>query len=167
MPPTFLWTMHMDPDLQRDDRLRRATLTEVAAWGMQYENLVVFGTRANDRQLFAQRGYIEEWQQGSLFIGKFEQCPLDVALTAHRSDAPIEVSYGAWGLREVAREVLPASRLQPDSALRFEVPALCGDLWVRIQSTVSGAKCRQAREDGKMRVTAARPRTEVVCDLGM
>jgi hypothetical protein len=38
---------------------------------------------------------------------------------------------------------------------------------LRIESTVSGAKCRQAREDGKMRVTASRPRTEVVCDLGM
>jgi hypothetical protein len=166
IPPDYMLFMSVNPELERDPRQRRAVVTDVAAWGMFYENIVAFGTRPEDRSLLVARGYRAEWEQGSLFIAAFDPCDVDLVVTSGvRED--LEVSFGAWGLREIDRMRVPAERVDPASATRVEFSPLCGDLWVVVTSVGSGAKCRQAREDGKMRVTASRPRTEVVCDLGM
>jgi len=165
IPPAAFWTIPVDPDFHRDDRLRRASLTDVAAWGVYYENLLTFGTRPEDRQLLAARGYETEWEQGALWMARFEPCSVGVMVTLAAPAPALEVSYGAWGLRELGKHALPAEGMELGKAVPVEFPTLCGELWVLVRGVGTGAHCRQARPDGKQRVTAVRPRTEVACDV--
>ncbi|MEJ7733239.1 MAG: hypothetical protein WKG00_29100 [Polyangiaceae bacterium] len=160
-PPFILFTVSADTALRTEARLRRATLTEIASWGMVHQDLIVLGSRPEDAALLTMRGYRIDWQNDSALIAAFEPCPLTVEIGGDAT-RPAKLQWGVWGLRDVADMPLPAGEAGTPRGVR--VPAMCGDLFVRVSwPDDAQARCQEAREDGKVKVTNTREGVTVVC----
>jgi hypothetical protein len=160
-PPFILFTVSSDTTLRTDARLRRATLTEIAAWGMVHQDLIVLGTQPQDRSLLEMRGYRIDWENDSALIAAFEPCPLTIEV-AGDATREAKLQWGVWGLRDVAD--MPLHPAPPDTPRAVRVPAMCGDLFVRVYwPDAPEARCREAREDGKIKVTNTRDGGTVAC----
>ncbi len=157
------------PEFQTNRALRHVEENELATFGMFYEGVLLTGARPDDLALWHRRGYVADWEQGSVMVGRFVPCAIDVALRdgAEREGAPLlDVGVGEKVvLRDVARPVLAAD----DGSRHVRVDdGPCGHVWVRphwarTESASRPALCGNAGADGKLRALVARTAGEVAC----
>ena len=164
----------------KDPKLRAATLTELAADGMPFEGIHVWGGRAEDFTVFVDRGYVTEFQSGRTFIGRFEGCPAELVLPASALEhEAVYYEYGlfsrvqldreprSFGLRSLKRETPVV-----DGALHVPLAARpCGEIWVRVLWDVDGSSsftpgdrtCANAVSQGRVRANVSREHASVAC----
>lgn len=172
--------MASSPSAERDPVLRSAVLTQLAADGMPFEGIHVVGGRAADFALFERRGYVPEFQHGSLFIARFEGCPAAVLLsTGALGDGPVLVEYGLFSRalldpepRSIATQRVDPASPSLEGAIRVPLNGRpCGEIWVRPFGDVDGSgdftrgdrTCANADAQGRILVKVSREQPFVRC----
>lgn len=163
------------PEIAADPAARRALVTFLAAVGMPFEDVVLYG-RPEDGDVLAERGYAVDFRRGGLFIGRFLGCPLtiEVRAPAPRS-AAMFVEYGFDPMpRALDRRVLPPDETPGGESVTKLSPRipLCGPTWLRVtlDADRSGGPskgdrfCEGADTKGRVHVTAKRGDT-IVCRI--
>ncbi len=67
--------------------LRRKLTTYVAAHGVDFEDVILWGLPA-DAELLLERGYVADWRREGLMLAHFEGCPVRLAIETHGAGAP-------------------------------------------------------------------------------
>ncbi len=147
------------PDFQTDRRYRHSIEEELLLYGTRYEGVLLTGARPEDLALWKKRGYVPEWEQGSVMIARFQPCRVTVVLNgdAKEGGAPrVDLRAGAAVMRDIA--------LPPSGVLEG---APCGLVYVRPHwEEPSGAKrwCGGLTEDGELRAILTREGGSVACE---
>jgi hypothetical protein len=152
-----------------DTGLRHRVENALATYGMFYEGVLVMGARPDDHALFQARGFVDEWTQGSVFIGHFVPCLLDVIIPLS-GDAPL-LDLGVGPQTILGDQMLP-STLEGDGTrhVRFQ-HSPCGEVWVRphwdkkkADGTVARSFCKNAGRAGDIAATLTRSFAKVTCE---
>jgi hypothetical protein len=162
-PVERFWTVIGDPAFRADAALRARVVTELAAYGTHYESIAVFGARPDDARLLESIGYVADWQQGSLFLGKHVPCAATLALSGPAGTQP----RLSWGLAPLEQAMVdtglpplpPLSERVPTVSLKLDDLA-CGAVWLRV-STPAGA-CAGADPSGRLQLQLSRGQAPVV-----
>jgi hypothetical protein len=146
------------PDFQTDRRYRHGVEEELLMYGMKYEGVLLTGARPEDLVVWKKRGYVPDWEQGSVMIARFQPCPLTVVLhgDAMEGSPRVDLRAGAAVMRDIA---LPASGVIER--------APCGLVYVRPHwEEAGGAKrwCGGLKEDGELRAILTHEGGSVVCE---
>jgi hypothetical protein len=178
-PDVSHWAVVASDAFRNDAARRRHVLTELAAFGMAFESIVVFGARPSDIALFTSRGFSEEWSRGRLFIGSYRACGTEVILPAREvGSPPVLVSYGLVPIDAPFDEVRldgPRGVAPPEAPPILSIPlsgGLCGEVWVRAvwDEDRSGGlspgdrTCRGADDAGRLRANVTRDRPRIECE---
>jgi hypothetical protein len=149
-----------------DLSFRNATLSELANFGMPYEEVALFGTIPSDVALWRDRGYVVDWKGTATLVAHFIPCRLEVTMPASSAAPPpvFDVSGGGDTLIADGR-VFP---LVEQDVARFVFPAApCGPLAVRARWHEGGGRdayCANADAHGDLRVHVTRRSGTVACD---
>jgi len=167
--------------LESQPKLRTSVMTELAADAMPFEGIHVVGGRPDDALVFAERGFVTEHLQGSLFIARFEGCPSELVLPPGALDRePVFYEYGLFfpvGISPEPRTAMTKEidRKTPISADgQLHVPLAgkpCGELWLRVVWDVDSSSgysrgdrtCKGAMRDGRMLARVSRDHPLVTC----
>jgi hypothetical protein len=168
------------PWAANDPKLREAVFTELAADGMPFEGIHVYGARPDDFALFNRRGYATEFARGPLFIGRFEGCPAELVLAPGSLDhEPAYYEYGLFSQALLAPEprslgVRMVRRDTPVIGGAIRVPLAgrpCGEIWARVFWDADGSStftpgdrlCENGDSQGRVRADVSRDRPSVTC----
>lgn len=173
IPPARLWWAPLLEANTRDNPvIREQFLTTAAIWGGGYGDVVMYGARTADRDLFQRRGYETTWQQGALDLLRLNPCNGQLEVPGNSSDAPVFVEIGVPGSRApMDRHALP-----PDPAPRL-IPILggiCGPVWARVSWDRDGSRtpspgddfCAGAAIDGRFDLLITRGAPVLRCPEG-
>ncbi|MDB5216364.1 MAG: hypothetical protein JWO86_4291 [Myxococcaceae bacterium] len=180
LPDFYTQSLAASRFFAEDPKLRTSVLTQLAANGMPFEGIHVVGGRPEDFALFNARGYVTEFQQGSLFIGRFEGCPSELVLPAGALDRePVFFEYGLFSryvvnadTRPYARVPIPRETPAVDGLIHVPLPGRpCGLVWVRVVWDADGSAtftpgertCEKAKWEGRLLATVTRDRLTVSC----
>jgi hypothetical protein len=160
-PVARYWTIIGDPAFQTDAALRAGVVTELAAYGTHYESIAVFGARPDDVRLLESIGYVADWKQGSLFLGKPVPCAAMLTLSGPANTMP----HLAWGLSPLEAPMLEMN-LPPlpvgVDAVSLKLDGLaCGSVWLRV-STQNGTPCAGADTSGRLALRLSHELTPMV-----
>lgn len=158
------------PDFQTNRAFRHEQENELATYGMFYEGVLLTGARPEDEALWHKRGYVADWEHGSVMVAHFEPCSIDLELRegAEQGDPPrIDVGVGAKViLRDLEREKV----LMPDGSTHLLIEqGPCGRAWVKPHWDGStGGKsvrsfCATAGENGEVSGLFTREEHRVLC----
>ncbi len=165
-PVERYWTVAGDPAFQTDAALRARVVTELAAYGTHYESIAVFGARPEDARRLESIGYVADWKEGSLFLGKHVPCAATLALSGPAGTVP----QLAWGLEPLEAPMVetplpPLPPGVPTVSLKLDRLA-CGAVWLRV-STQDGTACAGADASGRLVLDLSHgPAPIVTCALG-
>jgi len=149
------------PEFQTDFAFREEQENVLATFGMFYEGIVVTGARPFDLAVWERRGFVADWQRGSVLVAHFEPCPVDVILPRGLPLPLLDVGVGSTEvLRNTTAPPLPVG----DDRIRLAAPhGPCGRIWVRPhwdETPPDGAKqvsfCENADARGAIEVTVTR-----------
>ena len=163
-----------------DAKLRASVLTELAANGMPFEGIHVVGGRPEDFTVFSGRGYVKEFQHGSLFIARFEGCPTELLLPPGSLDGePVYYEYGLFSPslitaepRALAKRIIDRATPVSDGAIHVPLPGRpCGEIWLRVVWDADGTStltagdrsCEGAQWEGRLLANVSRDRPTVRC----
>jgi hypothetical protein len=150
-----------DPRLVRPDT-RARLVTEEAVYGTYYENVLVFGANARDREVLADRGYVTDFEHGSFVNAHFVACPVEVESEVFPTDPPVLVRGGLRNDELWNAKIAPIPNRH---AVRASLKMLCGDVWVRYHWQGSEQqRCKNADAKGRLFVHATRDGAHVVCE---
>jgi hypothetical protein len=166
--------------VETDPKLRGSVMTELAADGMPFEGIHMIGGRLSDVALFKDRGYVTEFQSGSLFIARFDGCPAELLLQPGALDG--EALYYEYGLfsqasltlepRALATEIVKRDTPVIDGAIHVPLKSRpCGEVWIRVVWDADGSStftpgdrtCVNARWQGRLRANVSRDHTAMTC----
>lgn len=142
---------------------------ELASFGMYYDEIALFGALPEDIAVWQARGYVADWQRGSVLLAHFVPCALDVTLPATTTPPGPEID-----LRVGKITLVEAARVKPevgdDGRLHFQLaPSPCGIVNVRVrwEPTPEGRRraCRNANPAGDLVVAVSRTSHSIACDL--
>jgi hypothetical protein len=156
------------PEFQTDPVFRDEQEGVLCTFGMFYEGVVVTGARKSDLALWQRRGFVADWQRGSVLIAHFEPCTADVTVPRGLPLPLVDVGVGSTEvLRNAALPRTPAG--DGDARLLVE-HAPCGGIWVRPHwDTVASdgapsiAFCGNAGPSGAIDVTVTRDGGHATC----
>lgn len=153
----------------RDPRLvnaeaRSALLTKLMVYGASYENVLFFGSNAQDRALLLDRGFVTDYAHGSFVNAHFDPCRIELVLDVHPNDPPVLVRAG-FGESEVWNAAIsPLPPVGDRRPLLASLRTFCGDVWARVEWQNSDEHCAHADAQGHIAVHAARPLTRITCE---
>jgi hypothetical protein len=156
------------PEFQTDPAFREEQENVLATFGMFYEGVVVTGARPGDHALWRRRGFIADWERGSVLVAHFEPCAAFVTVPGGLPLPLLDVGVGSTEvLRDGAQPGMPAD----DDQIRLVVEhGPCGRVWVRPHwdsTTPDGAKhttfCQNAGTTGAIEVTVTRTGGHATC----
>ena len=159
------------PEFQADLGLRQEQQDELATYGMFYEGVLLTGARADDVALWRERGYVADWERGSVLVGHFEPCALDVRLPRDVGPPLLDVGVGAdTVLKDVERPLL----VEADGAAHVVIAqGPCGRVWVRPHWDVGGSDgrprasfCENAAATGELVALVTRTDGHLECTQG-
>ena len=179
-PDPLAQTIAQSPRIATDAKLRASVLTELAANGMPFEGIHVVGGRPDDFAVFKGRGYVTEFQHGSLFIARFEGCPAELLLPPDALDGePVYYEYGLFSSslitpapRALAKRVIDRATPMSDGAIHIPLAGRpCGEIWLRVvwdgdgtsTLTAGDRTCENAHWEGRLRANVSRDRPTVRC----
>lgn len=125
---------HYDPILRglefRTDRaFREQQEGELATFAMFYEGVLVSGARPEDHALWKRRGFVADWERGTVFLGHFEPCTVDLTLPPSAPAPLLDVGVGE---KEIFADVRRPLGEGPAGAGRVAIDwAPCGRVWFR------------------------------------
>ena len=163
-----------------DPKLRVGVLTELAADGMGYEGIHVVGGHPADFLVFTERGYVTEFQNGSLLIARFEGCPSELLLPLGALDRePVYFEVGLFSRyllqakpQTIAKKPIGRDAPVRDGAIHVPLPRRpCGAVWVRVvwdadasSTLTSGDRtCERTTSDGRLVATVTRDHPTIEC----
>lgn len=140
-----------------NERLWFAVSTRIAEHASRFEDLTIFGSRA-ERAGIIDRGFSSDLDTDEVFIGRFRGCPCEVILPEDwLGRAPIIVEYGFWPLRQPSwSSVLDTTQL----GRHLQLPnAPCGPIWIRLVLDLDGSG---AMSEGDLLCRSADPTGQLV-----
>jgi hypothetical protein len=151
--------------------LRRRVVDELARFGMRFEGVLVTEARPEDLRVLANRGYEADWHRGSVFIGHFVPCPLDVVIPAEGDVPRIDLELGDPEALPTVLRYLPQPPLDgPEGHRHLTMPdAPCGEVRVRPhwdskrEGTLTRTYCGNA-PTGAIATTLTRTPSQVTCE---
>ncbi len=150
-------------EFQLDRAFRQREENELATYGMFFEGVLVTGARPEDITLWKKRGFVADWERGSVLIAHFEPCVIDVRVPAGLSAPALDIGVGPETL---AREARPAVTRDAEGT-HIEVPgAPCGRVWVRPRWLDAGGGasfCDNAGPTGELTATVTRSHGRFDC----
>jgi hypothetical protein len=153
-----------NPANRDDHELRAAMLTELAAHGSRYQDVIVWGETADAQHLLS-LGFAADWQQGGLLIARFVGCPLTVRIdpgNASLAGEQLEVGwYPSWHVSH--QYPLERGTLQPDGSRSLLLRQTCGKAWIRY--TGKGYACEGADTEGRLLLARSSDQPEALCRL--
>jgi len=155
------------PEFQTDAAFREEQESVLATFGMFYEGVVVTGLRPVDHALWRQRGFVADWEQGSVLVAHFAPCGIDVTVAGGGEIPLLDVGVGGT---ETLRNAKLAPVVTNDGVLHLKVEhAPCGKAWVRphwnlpVASDAQVQLCANASADGLLHVDVPREGGSVAC----
>jgi len=153
-------------EFSHDLPFRLTAESELASFGMFYDEVVVFGTIPADVAMWRERGFVVDDESGTTFLAHFVPCSVDFTMPAASAESPptFDVHVGAFGLLEGAR--VPGV-VKEDGLAHFAIaPAPCGDVAVRARWGGAGATtfCRNADAAGDVVGSVTRGSSVIACD---
>jgi hypothetical protein len=128
-PPEKYLPIFASSRFATDPSFRRAEESEVATYGMFYEGILLTGATPDDLALWHRRGFVADWERGSVMIAHFEPCPIDVVLPASTPLPKLDVGVGSFTL---LRDLAIPPVADDTGELHFPLPqGPCGRVWVR------------------------------------
>jgi hypothetical protein len=174
-PPLFDQRDLYDPELRANPSAHRAYVSFIAALGVRFEDVVLWGS-LEDGDALIERGYQPDFRRGGLFMGRFGGCPVEVAFhTLSPRREAIFVEYGFVPMPQALNQTVlapdPAGSGPVTTSFKPET-SLCGPVWLRagLDLDLSGSPspgdrvCKGADRYGRLRVTATSGQT-IACDL--
>jgi hypothetical protein len=170
IPAIREYAPEMESDVFDHDRaFRRRVEDELATYGMFYEGVLVTEARPSDLALWHARGYAADWEHGTVLVGHFVPCPLDVDVWGGAASPRVDVGVGA---QTILRDEQPEPRTDGEGVRHLALPrSPCGDVWVRPHwdgARADGAEgrafCRNASATGELRATLTWGSASVRCD---
>jgi hypothetical protein len=149
----------------RDFRLHEEG--ELATFGMFFEGVLVTQARPEDLDLWQRRGYVTEWQQGSVLLAHFEPCSIDLVLAPETAVWPapsVDVGVGRRTLVQGAS--FPVSHDSEGAGHVAIERGPCGRVWVRPRWAADDGRprgCDGANAKGELHVTISRTEHAAVC----
>jgi hypothetical protein len=150
-----------------DTELRRRVLGELLTFGSRYEGILVTAARPDDLDLVRERGFVADWSQGSVFIGHFVPCTVDVTVPTGVDVPEVDVGVEAFAMIRGVHDVM----LAPDGSKHIVIDkAPCGVAWVRPHWGADDDPkrlprfCKNADADGMLRASLGRDVTDLVCE---
>jgi hypothetical protein len=168
-PVDHYWALLASDPFVHDPAVRGRVLTELAAFGMPYEDVLLFGARPDDEAAWLARGYLADWQKPSLLIARFRGCSLGVALPAAAARERPRLGLGPWPIDESSVDiVIPVP--SPDAPDIVTLPLkhmMCGDMWIRVDWSADGSAgrrtCAGADREGRLRFHLAGDDGRIEC----
>ncbi len=151
------------PDFQTDLEFRRLEEGILATYAMLYEGIVLTGARADDLAFFHRRGFVTDWERGTVLIGHFEPCALHISVPA---GTPPRVDVGV-GETTLVHDVSLRPHPSANGRVRLTVDrGPCGEAWARPHWSREGRSvyCEGANATGEVPVSISREGGRVVCD---
>lgn len=165
---------------ENDPKIRASLLIDLAADGMPFEGIHVVGGRPSDYRVLNERGYVTEYENSSIFIGRFVGCSSELVLPAEAvGREPVRYEYGLFSKailtpepRPIATGVVPPEMPATDGALHIPLRARpCGEIWIRVYWDVDGSGsytpgdrvCENAHWQGRLRTTVDHDHGSVSC----
>jgi len=149
-------------DLAFRDRVE----SEIATYGMYYEEVVVFGTIPSDVALWRERGFAVDWKGATTLLAHFEPCTIDVSVAAAAAD-PAPTFDVEVGIDKVIVGARPTAVMEGLTA-HFVLPtAPCGKVGVRAKWEHQGGAatfCRNADTEGRVLAKISRTSGAVDCE---
>lgn len=154
------WGGLAQSDPVADAPFRASLLASLAHTGTAYQDVIFYGPVA-DRAQLSSRGYVTEFGNDGLWIGRYRGCPLKVEVSvAGPQAAPLFVELGWLPLAEVAdTRVMPPSTKGDERivSVQFDT-APCGGVWLRAGLDKDGSghwkpasgSCEGASIDGRL-----------------
>jgi hypothetical protein len=153
------------PEFGSDLAYRLEIENELASFGVFYDEVAVFAALPPDLALWAERGYVTDWQKGGALVAHFEPCSIDFATPAFAIDPPptFTLSVGKIGL---AKGVSVPPVVRGKSAHFKLAPAPCGIVTVRADwPEAVHATCANANANGSFLTRVTRTGGRIVCDV--
>lgn len=141
--------------------------SELASYGMFYDEVVVFGAMPRDFALWHDRGYSTDYASTATLIAHFEPCTIDLEMEASAaSRGPIvDARVGEMVLMNDVRPSF--TRVAGDRTHAELAAAPCGHVVVRVRwEPVPGEAvfCRNANARGELRARISRESRVVTCE---
>jgi hypothetical protein len=165
VPPILrYWGLSGDDPRIATPKLRTGVLTDLAAFGTYYENVLVFGATASDRSLLLDRGYVIDFEHGSFINAHAEPCAVELLVPMRPDDPPVLIRGGVRGEGLWSAKITP---IPDDHALRASMRTLCGDVWVHVQWQNSELRCTNGDRHGRIALHAVSGGvSRVTCERG-
>ena len=168
VPPILrYWGLSGDDPRIATPKLRTGVLTDLAAFGTYYENVLVFGATPSDRSLLLDRGYVIDFEHGTFINAHAEPCAVEVLVPMRPDDPPVLIRGGVRGEGLWSAKITP---IPDEHTLRASMRTLCGDVWVHVQWQNSELRCANGDRHGRIALHAvaggASGPTRVTCERG-
>lgn len=157
IPPLSIWGLPRSSPEMTQPASRRDIIDQNLVFGMRYENILVFGATKVDLAQLDERGYVQDFAQGTFYNGHFEGCSVDLVFSPLPSDRSMAVIAG-FGENALWR----AAFSKEGDRIHALAKTLCGDIWVQAQWLESKATCRDADTNGRIHVSATRGKPVIV-----
>jgi len=169
IPPAEKYAPEMESDVfDNDVGYRLRVEDELATYGMFYEGVLVTAARPYDLALWHARGFAPDWERGTVLVGHFVPCLLDVTIPASGDPPLLDVGVGG---QTIFKDEHPEPKLSQDGSRHLSLPrAPCGAVWVRPhwdRTTSDGSHerryCPNAEPTGEIRATLTWAAAKVTC----
>ncbi len=131
--------------LPLNDPKRLRALDEYAVAGTACEDVLLLSER-EDADRLRERGYVDDFQNGQLYLGHYKGCDAEAVLPAAAAGQVIQFGWWPWtstGRRVTLEGATPAA----DGRLHVALPgAPCGRVWLKLES--KGLRCLGADAEG-------------------
>jgi len=155
------------------ERLREAVLSYHASAAVEAEDIALYSRV--DHDWFRQRGFVPDYVDGPLFLGRFVGCDLSVGINnPPAAGRAVTVSYGWYplDLAKRTRSVVVPDPRPPFLTVPLERPP-CGAVWIRVHEDRDGdgrlspgdRVCQRADRQGRNVVENRRALRGVRCTL--
>jgi hypothetical protein len=150
-------------DFQTNRAFRHEQEHELASYGMFYEGVLLTGATSDDTALWHKRGYVSDWEHGSVMVAHFEPCSADIVLGDHadEGDPPrLDVGVGTMVvLRDIEARRVTSGEGEARATRLVLDHAPCGRVWVKPHWSTPGGEsevCANSAEGGALASLLAR-----------
>jgi hypothetical protein len=150
----------------RDLAFRNEVESELAAFGVLYDEVVVLGALPGDLALWRDRGFVADWSSSATLVAHFEPCAIDFTVPVSEAEPPPGLDVGI-GRIQLLSSSHPRFVVEDDNLAHTTLaPAPCGDVVVRARwERPSGTGfCRNANASGEILAHVTRTSRGVACD---
>ncbi len=164
VPPRNMFDAEMhEPEFETNLAFRRGLENDLASYGMYYEGVLLTGLRPADVALWKERGFVADWERGTVLQAHFEPCRVDVLLSGDEPAPRVDVGVGE---STMVKDRAPRERVDREGRRHLLVDGTpCGAAWVRPHWDAADVPtyCGNAGASGEIAVVIGRAGARVEC----